>query len=382
MILFISHDAHRTGAPIVLLHLLKWLKNNTSLEFEILLKNGGELVSEFESIARTHKMWDNSIIQKIARKFNFCKDSSRTLPVSLSRKQYDLIYSNTITNGKLVSLLTDKATKVITHVHEMDSWIERCGKSNWNEVIKQTTLFLAVSEPVRSCLIRRGINVNSISLLSECASVPTTSTQADRQSIREALGINQDAFVIGGAGAEMWRKGRDLFVQLAALIGRDRRHRDFQFIWLGSHPDVESAMWLRHDAQLSGCESVIHWVGPVKNPEAFFSAMDAFAMTSREDPMPLVALEAGMMGLPVICFSSAGGTADWVKDEGGFTVPYLDISAMAEKMLLLSNDQGLLREKGANARKITDSHYTVDIVGVKLAGYLFEELKTMGDLGK
>ena len=370
-VLFISHDATRTGAPIVLIHLLRWLKNNTDIKFEILLKRGGELIPEFESINPTHIMYKENIKRKLLRKLNL-NDELSLIPLALIGKQYDLIYSNTITNGNLVSRLKEKAKKIITHVHEMDSWIERSGKDNWNEVVSQTTQFLAVSEPVRDCLIRRGIKKDKIELLPECVSVPATPSLTDRESIREALGISKSAFVVGGGGAEVWRKGCDVFVQLAAATIYRQRSRDFHFIWLGSHPDKESSMWLKHDSKLLGCEECIHCVGSVKNPEVYYSAMDTFVMTSREDPLPLVAIEAGMMGLPIICFNSAGGTADWVREEAGYTVSYLDIAAMAEKIILLSSDQNMLRKKGSNARIITQSRFTIDIVGKKFAEYLYQ----------
>ncbi len=50
-VLFISHDASRTGAPIVLLNLLKWFKTNTDIPFQILLKKGGVLEPDFKAIA-------------------------------------------------------------------------------------------------------------------------------------------------------------------------------------------------------------------------------------------------------------------------------------------------------------------------------------------
>lgn len=374
MILFISHDATRTGAPIVLIHLLRWLKINTDIEFEILLKRGGELLEEFERINPTHIVFKKNIVRKFIKKLNINEDLIATIPLSLIGKQYDLVYSNTITNGKLVSRLKHKAKKIITHVHEMDSWIDRAGKDNWNEVLSQTTDFIAVSEPVRDCLIQRGIKKEMIQLLPGCVSAPVNQSMKDRNLIRKALGISNSAFVIGGGGSEIWLKGRDLFVQLAAATVRKSRGRDFHFIWLGYHPDEEATMWLKHDAQFSGCDNFIHWLGSVKNPEAYYSSMDAFAMTSREDSLPLMAIESGIMGLPVICFDSAGGTADWVRDKAGYTVPYLDIDAMAEKILLLSNDQTLLREKGSNARTITQSRFTIDIVGNKFAEYLYQKL--------
>ncbi len=56
-VLFISHDASRTGAPIVLLHLLKWVKYNTDVEFLILLKDGVELEDRFRVLGETN-IWN------------------------------------------------------------------------------------------------------------------------------------------------------------------------------------------------------------------------------------------------------------------------------------------------------------------------------------
>ena len=52
-VLFVSHDASRTGAPILLLNFLKWLKENTEISFITLLKQGGVLEPEF----RTFWIW-------------------------------------------------------------------------------------------------------------------------------------------------------------------------------------------------------------------------------------------------------------------------------------------------------------------------------------
>ena len=57
-ILFISHDASRTGAPIVLLNLINWINKNTSKEIIILLKDTGPLLKEFQKIAPTF-IWNH-----------------------------------------------------------------------------------------------------------------------------------------------------------------------------------------------------------------------------------------------------------------------------------------------------------------------------------
>ena len=52
-ILFVSHDASRTGAPIALLTFLRWLRANTDYRFEVLLGSGGALEPAFEALAPT-----------------------------------------------------------------------------------------------------------------------------------------------------------------------------------------------------------------------------------------------------------------------------------------------------------------------------------------
>ena len=47
-ILFISHEATRTGAPFVLLYLMQWLKQNTNYEADVLLLKGGPLAADFK----------------------------------------------------------------------------------------------------------------------------------------------------------------------------------------------------------------------------------------------------------------------------------------------------------------------------------------------
>lgn len=57
-------------------------------------------------------------------------------------------------------------------------------------------------------------------------------------------------------------------------------------------------------------------------------------MTSREDPFPLVSIEVGLLGKPIISFEKAVGTNEILQDAGGFIVPYLSIEDMAQKALL------------------------------------------------
>ena len=59
-VLFISHDASRTGAPLVLLNFLKWFKVNTAIPFLVLLKIDGEMEPEFQELGPTF-VWEGGV---------------------------------------------------------------------------------------------------------------------------------------------------------------------------------------------------------------------------------------------------------------------------------------------------------------------------------
>jgi hypothetical protein len=52
-ILFIGHSASRTGAPVILLDLLQWLRRNTADEFDLYVTETGPLLANFRAIAKT-----------------------------------------------------------------------------------------------------------------------------------------------------------------------------------------------------------------------------------------------------------------------------------------------------------------------------------------
>ena len=50
----------------------------------------------------------------------------------------------------------------------------------------------------------------------------------------------------------------------------------------------------------------------------------------------MVMLEAGALGIPVVGFERSGGIVEYVADETGIAVPFLDIEAFAEALAFLA----------------------------------------------
>ncbi len=138
-VLFISHDALRTGAPIILLDFLKWFKNHSEIPFQILLRKGGELEPEFQALAPVsvfdekqflgNRWYKRAVLVPGFQRFINLGHFNR-LKRELIHEDIGLIYSNTITNGEVLKFLSDLKCPVITHVHELEYWIGRMGPNN------------------------------------------------------------------------------------------------------------------------------------------------------------------------------------------------------------------------------------------------------------
>jgi glycosyltransferase involved in cell wall biosynthesis len=382
-ILFISHSATRTGAPLVLLRLERWLREHSELRFATVLREGGPLAEEFAAVAATTLLSaasGRSLLRRVARRLNV-SGLPLTQPYvgDVPRGPWQLIYSNTVTNGALVDALRTPGIPVITHVHEMDYWIGRCGAENWERVTRHTTLFVAASEAVaRNLRERQGVAADRIEVVYESIPVEVPpGVEAKAQHVRSDLGITPEAFVVAGSGTEMWRKGRDLFVQVAAQMAKSPMSRPWHFLWVGQHGDEESRHWLAHDARLAGVSERVTWVGEAPNPMPYFAAADAFAMVSREDPFPLVCLEAALLGKPVCCFAEAGGIPELVEEDAGAVVPYLDVGAMAGRLLDWAQDESRRTALGKRASNKVRERFSVETAAKRIEAIIGHVMASM-----
>ena len=100
-----------------------------------------------------------------------------------------------------------------------------------------------------------------------------------------------------------------------------------------------------HDCRIGGLEDRIRFIGSRSPVAKYYMAADLLALTSREDPCPLVNMEAMESGLAVVAFDGAGGAPE-VLGDAGVCVPYLDLGAMAGAVRSLLHDDELRHEMG------------------------------------
>ncbi len=367
-VLFISHDASRTGAPLLLLRLLRWLKAQSDISFEILLCQGGELENAFAAIAPVsvlHKNMGRPGIATRLRELFSDGVSKRLRQAGIERHSLSdigLIYSNTIVNGDILEALSVLNCPVITHVHELENAIQAWGGSeNIAKVRRYTRHYIAVSEAVKRNLVEQHqIPESKISVVPGFLSIEELdeARASPQENLRQQLGIAADAPVVCSAGTLGWRKGGDIFIQLTRHVLQEAAE-PVHFLWIGADKKKDFFTEIQHDVKKMGIEQYVHFIETTPEPLRYMACCDVLVVVSREDSFSLVCLEAAALGKPVVCFDATGGIQEFVEDDAGFVVPYLDVPAMAAKVVTLLRNPALRHRLGEQAKQKVNTTYTV-----------------------
>jgi glycosyltransferase involved in cell wall biosynthesis len=110
------------------------------------------------------------------------------------------------------------------------------------------------------------------------------------------------------------------------------------------------------------------------------AAQDVSVLSSDDEGMPNVVMQAMVAGRPVVA-TDAGGTAEIIATgETGFVVPRGDATALAARIVTLLADPVLAARFGAAGRQRVERHFTFEAcVGSTVA--LYEELLAHAQAG-
>jgi glycosyltransferase involved in cell wall biosynthesis len=373
---------------MVLRHLLCWLKADGRFSLEVLLKSGGPLESDFATLAPTtvlrlarHEHWARRICNRLERKIPAGFTLSFKALQFARDRGFDLIYANTVVVSEEVEALAKLGLPIVWHIHELPFGIQSHGggrpflNARWF-----ARTFIPCSVRVQQALGETySIPAKKMKLVHEFvvpADDPAVVVARHREAIRKELGMPSNAFVIGMCGGVIWRKGPDLFVNLARHLVTEFPGKIIRLLWIGGWENARMQSQIEHDLRMADLADRVRFVGAKANSLAYLAALDVFALVSREDPFPLTMLEAAALGLPVVCFDRTGGGPEFVGDDAGIVVGYGDTLAMARALGELSGQPARREQLGAAARLKVMQRFTVDIQAPKILRVIEEALET------
>ena len=373
-VLFVAGVGGRRGDGQVLLTFLRWLRDD-QIEPVVVVGSDGPLVAEFERVAETHVLFPGlpaaSASSPLRRAYNRGLIARREVDRRRFRKRlghFDLVYVNGLGGAApLVDRLgiVDEVP-ILAHLHEQ-AYLLGAFEREYPEAkqfVRRIDCFIAVSATGAAALHDEyDIPESSISIVFPFVDVDEVAAQRSAVSLRELAGIPDSAFIVGGAGSVEWRKGSELFVQVAREVGRTHSDTDVAFVWLG-HAYPSQREQLDHDIAAMGLGNV-HFIGEQANAPALFRELDVLCVPSREDPFPCVQLEAAAGGVPAVRFRDATSRPVFGSKGGAIVVDYLDVVAMGQALVDLIVDRPRLLALGAQAKECVQE-FDVRIAGPRI----------------
>jgi glycosyltransferase involved in cell wall biosynthesis len=362
-VVFVGHEATRTGAPGALLHIVRWFRANTSIDFRIVLLEGGPVVDDFRAVAPTqvlnlrrtvysYNLFEALLVharlERIAVRLRGRRVKSK---MRKAINPSSVVYANSAESARVVMFGTPEG-ELIVHLHEMEVGVRSTMGSDTTKILTSAAHVIVASQRVLQDLEEwHPAVVEHCTVVYECIDVAATQSggHESNEGLRATLGIPAGAGVVIGCGSLEWRKGFDLFLVVAARVARELDTEVF-FLWVGGTPYPTQLWQIELDVWRAGLDGMVSFVSSVPNPADYLALGDVFLLTSREDPFPLVCVEAAALGKPIVCFDSAG-TVELVEDDAGVAVPHLDVTAMADAVVELLKDPGRRAELGRVGQK-------------------------------
>jgi glycosyltransferase involved in cell wall biosynthesis len=373
-VLVVSHEASRTGAPILSLNIVHELKKKYNV-ITLLLLNGGVIANDF---LRTSDIVIGPLSD--GRNPDLVASGIDQL-LALTTVSFAIV--NSIESRSVLPALARRFIPTVTLIHEFaptDSFREAVFWSTETIFSASVTYENAISEcpDLQNCkfpVVPQG----------RCA-LPSLANEAALRLEEEAkvldtlrpVGLSKDTIIILGAGTVEIRKGVDLFIACAAEIFKAWPDAHCRFVWIGSGYDPEHdgtySVYLADQVRRSGLQERVFFLPATSSIETAYQAADIFLLSPRLDPLPNVAIDAMYHGLPVVCFARATGIAD-ILIENGFeevcVAPYFEISQLASKILALIESRPMRQEIGRKLQQLVLNKFNIEHYVSQLEGIAF-----------
>jgi len=210
---------------------------------------------------------------------------------------------------------------------------------------------VCVARAVADVLISRGVDARKVEVVYNGVELPDEIPA--RGTIREELGLSDDAPVVAMVARLTREKGCDVLLEAAALLPGVT-------LAIAGYGKPRYEAWLRDRAGELGIGDRTVFLGKRTDPEVVMAGADVVAVPSRMEACPLVPLEATSLGIAVVA-SDAGGTPEVVEhDVTGLVFPSENPAALANALNRLLADPDLRRQMGQASRKRVEERFTAE----------------------
>jgi glycosyltransferase involved in cell wall biosynthesis len=354
-VLVVSHEATRTGAPILSLNIVEALQEKYNV-VSLFLKSGSIERDFYEvssiTVGPLHSFLASYFVERL---------------IDLYKFKFAIV--NSVESRAVLPALAKRFVPVISLIHEFVCNVRP--KSAFSSVVSYSTATVFSTQLVFENVLAEcpDINGNKIHIIPQgrCDLLSTKANAVFNGDLNEdnkilrmlrPEGSPEELVVVLGVGSVTFRKGVDLFIECANKVVK-AGNSICRFVWIGKGYDPEQELlysaYLADQINRSGLQEYVFFMNETPNLEVAYRNADILLITSRLDPLPNVAIDAMYYGVPVICFNKTTGIANFLTEHNlqeECVASYLDIVEMADRVLSFANSKMLRRNVGEKIRQL------------------------------
>lgn len=219
--------------------------------------------------------------------------------------------------------------------------------------------WITTTDGIRDYLLSHGFPAERVFCIRNPVDAPVLRDVAALLALRDELGIERDARLLGCIGRLHRDRGLDVFLDALARLPARSGGRPLRALIVGDGPQRDA---LREQADRLGLAARVCWVMGPAQPQPYLGLCDLFVYPSREAAVGTAVVEAWNSGVPVIATASAGPQELIEHGHTGLLVPREDPDALAGAIAsVLDADAGvrLTMMAAAHARVSRDHEASV-----------------------
>ncbi len=369
-ILLTAPAANRDDSTASLLSFMRWTNRRLKSPPRVVVLSGGKMQAELvEAGARVIDVPRSPLrfVERSIRRLGYpriARLTQRALHASifLQPLQPRCVYASTVHGAGPALRHLPSGARLVVHAYETGDMLDQfIDPPMMRRLAGGVHVWVAASDSVAEALTERGVDPDRIVRCNPFIDPPS----ADALKVQAAvgsLGLRPGEMVVGGIGHSDWRDAPDLFLRVAAMMRRRHPELPIKFVWVGAPEDGPTRWILEHDIRHAEISDRVMLVGDLADSEVWLSTFDILCLTSRVDPPPPAALQAGSLGVPVVGFAQSGLAelaAEAGVGNGIETVDYLDIEEMCARIVHLATHETERISAGAEFRELVlESHLT------------------------
>ena len=274
----------------------------------------------------------------------------------ITKHRIDLIHSHGYRSDITALLAANKKIPVVSTIHGFTANSSRVRIYEFLQkmVLKRMSLLMPVSIAIERQLIKMKVPKYRIRRMTNTVACDTIAGLSP-STIFSTFGIDENTAKIVFVGRVSVEKGVDVLIKACRYI--KKRGVPFFLLIVGDGPFRAECERL---VQTNRLGSEIKFVGYRRDAVQIAAAANIFVLPSRTEGIPLVALEAMALGLPIIA-TNVGGLPELIKNKyNGVLIESENAEELANALELVIPNKRLANQLGANAKNTVRNNFNPD----------------------